>query len=456
MNGTTSSLNRVFFQGTPSVLLIRWFAFLILIGTLLLMLPWAHARDRVGPLDALFTSASAVCVTGLTVVDTGRDFTLFGQLVILLLIQLGGLGILTFAGLAFQMFGARMPVASESAIGDSLFQQSVAADLKSWLKSTVKITLLIEGAGAALLFFSLAPGGQLPHSAFSAAFHSVSAFCNAGFSLYSNNLCGLRENIPFVGTIMILIVLGGIGHIVLLEASRACKNYRRSEALPAPFRFSFHSRVAIRITVALILTGALGLGLFDWLDGRPTEGGFFAGSLFQSITARTAGFNTISISALPPASILLLICLMFIGGSPGSCAGGIKTTSFALALARIVAGIRNRKEVSLMGRALPDALISRAVALIGLALLWNAFGAMLLAVTEFGHASVADVLFEQTSAFGTVGLSTGITPHLTTIGRIWIVLTMFAGRIGPLTLAFSFVAPSRSNVSYPEGKVMIG
>ncbi|MFH0910764.1 MAG: potassium transporter TrkG [Planctomycetota bacterium] len=450
-------VGRRFFHVSPQGLLVQWFGALILAGTLLLMLPWSHASGRVGWLDAFFTATSAACVTGLVVKNTGGDFTPFGQCVILLLIQMGGLGIMTFAALAFRMVRSRFSLASQLALEESFVQRGLAAEFRRGFWQMIRLVAVIEALGAAALFAALLPGRGAIHALFSSCFHSVSAFCNAGFSLYSDNLAGLRENGPALGVVMLLIVLGGLGHPVLLELYQALPaGLTRRRHFAKPRRFSLHARVVLLVTGLLIAAGALGLFFF----GLPPEAGgggqALESSLFLSISSRTAGFNTISTGALPVPSILLLIFLMFVGGSPGSCAGGVKTTTWAVWLAHLRAGLKGEKEVRLLGRSLPDDLTARAGNVVSLGLLWNAAGVLLLALTEHPAVSLRDLFFEQISAFGTVGLSTGLTPHLTSFGRLWIIFTMFIGRIGPLTMVFAFVAQRAARIRHPEGRVMIG
>lgn len=442
---------RKFFQASPQRLLAGVFALAILAGALLLWLPCSHRAGQVGLMDALFTSTSAVCVTGLAVADTGNDFNLFGQLVILLLIQVGGLGIMTFAALAFELGGARMPLAQRAAVEDSFFQRDVASEFPRMFRRILFIVLAVELTGAALLFPAIVATHSLAHSVWSAAFHSVSAFCNAGFSLYSDSLSGFSGCHIFLTAVMTLIVLGGLGHVVLLEVYREMRRVFKRQPLRHPRRFSLHTRVVLIVSAALVVAGTALLALC----GCGTEG-WFAGALFQSISARTAGFNTVDLAALPLSSLMLLAMLMLIGGSPGSCAGGIKTTTFAIWLVRIRSALRGQEDVTILDRLIPRELVLRAVALVSLTVLWNVAGVVLLSWLQPEGTQLRDIVFEQVSAFGTVGLSTGLTAQLTSAARLWIILTMFVGRLGPLTLVFSFLTASRAKVGCPEGRVMIG
>lgn len=447
---------RVAIGMTPQSLLVSGFAVLILVGTLLLWLPIAHAQQSISLLDALFTATSAVCVTGLIVVDTGTDFTLFGQVVILLLIQAGGLGVMAFAAMAFDFLGRSLSLRAQSAFNESFFQMDAATGFRRRLLHIVKMVAGFEAVGALLLFLGFLQFHPPGRAAYTAVFHSISAFCNAGFSLYADSLIGFRASFMLISTVMLLIVLGGIGQPVLLELLE--RLLRRKPRVPRPQRFSLHTQVVLWSSGALIVAGCL----FLFATGlAPAEGSMWqrlSGALFQSVTARTAGFNTVDIGALPLASVLLICVLMFVGGSPGSCAGGVKTTTAVLWLAQFTSRIRGKKWPAVLGRHIPGELVRRASTLVGLAILWNLLGVLLLSITEGGAQStlLRDILFEQLSAFGTVGLSTGLTPELSVGGRLWIILTMFVGRVGPLCLVVWAFQQRTPGVRLPEGKVMIG
>uniref|UniRef100_A0A7V4LC69 ATPase n=1 Tax=Desulfobacca acetoxidans TaxID=60893 RepID=A0A7V4LC69_9BACT len=442
----------------PQILLLGGFAGVILAGTVLLRLPWSQTRGEVGWVDALFTATSAVCVTGLIVVDTATAFTRFGQTVIIMLIQVGGLGIMTFAALAYLMLGRRLSLASQAALQDAFFQQDLGIEFKRKFFQILFITATVELGGMALLFWGLwEHEGPTSQALFSALFHSISAFCNAGFSVYTDNLMRLRGSPVIIATVMGLIVVGGLGHMVLLELVQ--QGWRRLRGAPAgPRGLSTHTRVVLRTTMGLILGGWLGLLLFGLTRGETTWGLKLSTALFQSITARTAGFNTVDISLLPLASLMLLTLLMFIGGSPGSCAGGVKTTALAISLAEFRAKIRGEEQVVLLERRVPRPILERTMVLIRLSVLWNLAGVLLLLCSETGRPGVGlhDVLFEQISAFGTVGLSTGLTDKLSVPGRLWISLTMFVGRLGPLTIALGVLPAQPSRITYPQGRILIG
>lgn len=440
----------------PERFLAGTFAGLILVGTILLSLPVSQGPTRVGPLNAFFTATSAVCITGLVVVDTGQDYSRFGQTVIMILIQLGALGIMTFAALIIQIMGHKISYKSQAALHDIFYQKSAAAQLRQNLKWILMLTFLIEAAGAVAIFCVRPEGMEVGEGAFVAVFHAVSAFCNAGFSTYSGNMQDMVSNTGFLAAIALLVVCGGLGYTVILEiASRAWKRLRNR---PRPVVWSLNTRVVLMTSLVLILIGAFFLYL---LGMTPSESRWIPGlwhCLFQSISARTAGFNTVDLNRSPVPALLWLVFLMFVGGSPGSCAGGIKTTSLAIWAARLRARLRDQEDVTIGGRRIPVDLVRRTGLLIATAAMFNLVGLMVLAISEMGDPKVRleQILFEQVSAFGTVGLSTGITPSLTVVGKLWIILTMFVGRLGPLTVALVVMEHKADAVRLAEERLMIG
>ncbi len=348
----------------PQTLLIGGFAGIILVGTLLLLLPWSQTKGEVGFVDALFTSTSAVCVTGLVVVDTGTAYTLFGQTVIVALIQIGGLGIMTFAALAYLMLGRRLSLASQAALHDAFFQRDLGIEFRKKFFQILLITASIELIGFFLIFLALL-WRQAPAvpALFSAFFHSISAFCNAGFSIYKDNLIGLRDSPVIMATVMSLIVLGGLGHMVVFEVWHHGRNWFSRKHRSGPNPISTHSRVVLRTTLALITIGWLGIILLGQTPSEDTWGMKLSCALFQSVTARTAGFNTVDIGVMPLASLLLITLLMFIGGSPGSCAGGVKTTGLAITLAEFKAKLKGEEQVVILDRRVPKPLLDRTMVL---------------------------------------------------------------------------------------------
>lgn len=449
----------VVFLRVPQFLPIAGFLAVILIGSALLWLPWSHEPDAVSYLDALFTSTSAVCVTGLTTVNIANDFTVAGQVVIIVLIQIGGLGVMTYAAMVLTLLRRRMSLRTQAALHASLFQTDAARDFKRIFRRIVVITLSLEAIGAVVLFLTLLPSTPSASAAWSAVFHSISAFCNAGFSILPGNLVEMRSNHVFLAVVAILIILGGLGFMVLRELLDAGRGTLARRERLGPRRFTLHTSVVLRSSLVLIVGGAVLMLLFGMTSGEGTWGERTAGALFQSISARTCGFNTIDVGALPLASLLILALLMFVGGSPASCAGGIKTTSIAVLFARLRSHLTGEEEVRLGGRRIGRDLVRSVGLLLTLAVFWNLVGLLVLGHVERGRPGVElqHLLFEQISAFGTVGLSTNsTTAGLSVAGKIWIMATMYVGRLGPLTLVSLAIHHKKKGVTFPEGKVMIG
>ncbi len=443
----------------PQVIPVVGFLVVILVGSLLLWLPWSHQAHAVGYLNALFTSTSAVCVTGLTTVSTASDYSVAGQVVILILIQIGGLGVMTYAAMAVTLFRRRMSLRARAALHDSLFQNDAARDFKRRFWQIVSVTLALEMIGTLILFLAMLPSTGSGSAAWSAVFHSISAFCNAGFSILPNNLADIRGNHLFMTVIALLIVVGGLGFTVLHEVFVDMIRMLRKRDRLRPKRFSLHTSLVLRMSVLLIVGGAGLTLLFGLTAGESTWGERISAALFQSVSARTAGFNSVDVGALPLASLLAIIGLMFVGGSPASCAGGIKTSTLAVLMARLRSYFSGRENPHLMGRMLSRDVVRSAELLLALATIWNLAGLLVLAQTEAGRTDIGfqNLFFEQISAFGTVGLSTSTTTAgLSTAGKLWIIATMYVGRLGPLALASLALYRRPTRVGLPEGKVMIG
>ncbi len=432
----------------PAQILALSFLVAITIGTILLSLPLATAQGQRLPLiDALFTATSATCVTGLKVVDTGSYFSLFGQLVILVLIQFGGLGIMTMATLFGLMIGRRLGLRERMVVQEAL-KHSTLGGIRVLLRYVIILTLSIEGLGALFLYLRWR-GAGIAHPGYCAIFHAISGFCNAGFSLFKDSLVGYRSDPAINITMLLLIILGGLGFIVLTDLRR----YRpgREETL------SLHTKVVLTTTFFLIV---LSIPLIFLLERNNTlstlpQGGKILGAAFQSITPRTAGFNTLEIGSMREGSLFLLMLLMFIGASPGSTGGGIKTSTFGVFLVTILAFFRGKKEITFFKRTISHKVTREILTVITLALGLVILATFLLLITE--GKEFIKVLFEVFSAFGTVGLSTGITDMLSKLGRIIITVTMFAGRIGPLTIAVAMGQREYAPLyKYPEERVMIG
>lgn len=447
------------FKFTPAQVLVLGFAGLILAGSLLLMLPIAHESGKpFSFVDALFTATSAVCVTGLIVADTATQFTTFGELVILGLIQAGGLGIMTLSALMLLLMGRRITLQERLLMQEALGSFSIAGVVRL-TRNIIFTTLAIEGIGALLLSLYWLPKFPLRQALYWGFYHAVSAFNNAGFDVTTASLRPFAKD-PFVLLIIgLLITLGGIGFPVMEEVWRV----RRWEKL------SVHSRLVIKVTLGIIGIGTLLFLATEWTNLRTFAPlpwyHKIANAWFAAVTPRTAGFESVMTGALRDVSLLITIAIMFIGASPGGTGGGIKTTTFSMIMLTVRATATGKETVEFMGRRFAKDLIDKSVAItaIAMALVLTVTG--LLLVTEVkaledpnNPITFVKVLFEVVSAFGTVGLTAGLTPLLTVPGKLLITLTMFIGRVGPLTMAVALAKRkfSRSPVHYPEDRVMIG
>lgn len=404
-------------------------------------------------MDALFTSCSAICVTGLTVQDTATYFTPFGQTIILILFQLGGLGIMTFSTLILLVAGKKISIQDKIIIQKG-YHHTSAMNVKSLVRTIFIYTFAIECTGTLLLFLcwhKKLPGLQ---GVFHSLFHAVSAFCNAGFSLFRNSFASFRGDLGTNIILILLIVLGGLGFLVLSEGIHIFSGILRRRKI----KISLHSKMVWVVTSFLIF---FPLTLFLLIEWNNSLRGFsikekILSSLFQVITPRTAGFNTMDLNTLGFSTVFLLILLMFIGASPGSTGGGIKTNTFGVIFAFMKSKIAGRESVSLFFRTLPMELIMRAFTLVTLSIGLIFISSFVLFLTQYGM-SMKEIFFEVFSAFGTVGLSLGVSPKLTSAGKAVIVITMFIGRIGPLTLLYAFSREKAlGKFEYVEENVMIG
>ena len=459
---------------SPTRTLIATFLVLILSGAGLLMLPRASATENVTFVDALFTATSATCVTGLIVKDTGSDFSLMGQLIILSLIQFGGLGIVVFGAVFALLLGQALSLRERVAMQDLLSARTLGR-ISNMIAFIFFGTLLIEAIGAVSLFgmWNNAPGwiGNVHQQIFCSIFHSISAFCNAGFSLFSDSFVGYNKSPQVYSVVCPLIILGGLGFgvlydLVTIAADRIKRFFKRRFGkrqrllMKAPIRMRLQTKIVLSVSALLIVLGMLAVLVFERYApaGNPSESPGVLGAFFQSVTARTAGFNTINVSAMSTSSKFILILLMFIGGSPGSTAGGIKTVTLAVVVMTAIAALRKRQEVEMFKRSVRIVVVGRAitVTLLFVAVLFTA--TLVLSITENANGfSMSDIFFEAGSALGTVGLTTGITPSLTTAGKWIIIIVMLIGRLGPLTLlaALTFnVKPARYN--YPDEAIIVG
>lgn len=438
----------------PTQIIVIGFAIVILVGAILLLLPIATKNgESAGIIDALFTSTSAVCVTGLVVRDTGTYWSSFGQVVILLLIQIGGLGFMT-VGTLFAFAIRKKITFRERLIMQEALNQFKLSGIVRITKNILIVTFSIETIGALFLSIKFIPIYGVKDGILFSFFHSISAFCNAGFDIVGN----FKSLTPFVNdalinlVVILLIILGGLGFTVIMELLQK-RNFSK---------LSLHSKMVLKITFILILIGFIGIFVLEYSNpftlGQYDFKDKILPSLFHGVTPRTAGFNTLDTGKLTTASVFLTIVLMFIGGSSGSTAGGVKTTTIGVTIMMIYAIIRGKEDTEAYGKKIPMEIIKKSVAIIGLAMGLIIIVTMILSITEVDH-SFKEILFEAVSAFGTVGLSLGITSSLTNFGKIIISLTMFFGRVGPLTI-FLALAYRRGNVKrlvrYPEEKVIVG
>lgn len=454
----------------PAQTISASFALMILVGALLLNLPIA-SRDgqSVGFLNALFTATSANCVTGLVVVDTASHWTAFGKVVILLLIQFGGLGLVSILTVSMVLLRRRVKLESRLAV-QATFNQENLGGMVRLVRRVVQVTLLCEGLGAVLLTAGFALGSPripLGRAVVLGIFQSISSFCNAGFDIIGPaSLLPYQSNWFILLVVMGLIVGGGLGFTVwgeLLETPRLKKNRRLSKRWA---HLSLHSKIVLLITGVLLVGAMMLFLLFEW--GNPGTLGPMSGgtkllsAMFQSVTLRTCGYASIDQGKLTEASQLLSSLLMIVGGSPASTAGGIKTVTLGVIAIAMVSGLRGRETLSAMERRLPLDLLQKALTVTGALLFIVLTTTFILSFTERQIAmphTLLDLFFEASSAAGTVGVSTGITPHLSTGGKVALTLCMYMGRLGPVTVAMALQVRQRRNtdtVSYPQERVIIG
>ncbi|MDQ0339714.1 trk system potassium uptake protein TrkH [Caldalkalibacillus uzonensis] len=437
---------------SPHQTMILGFAVVIFIGAVLLVLPISSATSQsIGWLDALFTSTSAVCVTGLVVLDTGSDFSVFGQLVIMLLIQVGGLGFMTFGVIFAIMLGKKISLKNRLLIREST--KSISSI--SVVRLAVGIMIIafgLELIAATILTLRWAGEFGWQEAVYQAAFHSVSAFNNAGFSLWPDSLSQYVGD-PVVNlTISALFIIGGLGFTVLVDIYEKRK-WRQ---------LTLHSKVVILTSSILTLSGFIVIFIMESFNpqtfGHLSLAERLWASFFQAVTPRTAGFNTIDTGAMMSTSLLFTIFLMFVGASTGSTGGGIKTNTFAVLIMTLRSVVKGEEEVTVLKRRISDNLVFQALAVIILSFGIVLLVSLLLTITEHtAQYDFLEILFEATSAFGTVGLSMGVTGELSPLGKLIVIATMFIGRLGPLTFAFALaLRPTKSKIRYPEDKILIG
>jgi trk system potassium uptake protein TrkH len=431
----------------PPGLLALMYLVLIQVGMLLLMLPVSH-HGEVGWLEALFTSTSAVTVTGLVVVDTGSAYTVFGQAVVAFLIQMGGLGLMTFAVLLLSVIGIPIGMPSRVILREDLNQSSMSnLVVLVWL--IVRIAVVVEAAGAALLAIVFVPEFGWAEGLWQAVFHSISAFNNAGFSLFPDSLSGYVAD-PLVNVVITsMFILSGLGFVVVGDVLRQ-RRWRR---------LTLHTRLMLVGTISLIGWAVATFALLEWtnpdtLGAMETTAGKLWASWFQGVTPRTAGFNSIDTAAMRDETALLTISLMLVGGGSTSTAGGIKVTTFIVLILATLAFFRRRSQLHAFGRSIGPDEIMKVLALTMISMLVVMVSLFLLILVEEGE--FLTLAFEIASAFGTVGLSMGATGELGPQGAFVVMAVMFLGRVGPLTLGFFLATRSRPRVRYPEGQIHLG
>jgi trk system potassium uptake protein TrkH len=461
----------------PSRILVMSFIVIILIGTFFLSLPIAVNEGRgISVLTALFTATSAVSVTGLSLVDVSTVFSPFGKAVILILIQLGGLGIMTFSTLVFTLIGKQISYQERKILKEDLNTYTIGGIVK-FLKRIVLIVAGIEIIGAVFLTLGFSGTMPLKKAMIYGIFHSVSAFCNAGFSLFSDSIIRYSSNITVTFTIAILVSLGGIGFAVINSTINYCKTGKKT--------YNLTSKLALYISFFLTFGGTIVFFIFE-RSNPGTIGNMgiidaLNNSFFQSVTTRTAGFNSIPMENLRPSTLFLFLILMFIGASPGSTGGGLKTTTFGIIMFYVLVILRNEKDLVISNRRVPWEVLHRAMAILIISLLYITVVVFLILMTNemtsikdladavlqgslqgsaavtANHLTLDKVIFEVISAFATVGVSQGITADLNIFGRILLTVTMLIGRVGPLTfmLAFSEKIKVRS-YRYPQENILIG
>jgi trk system potassium uptake protein len=441
----------------PSIIIVVSFFSLILIGTLLLLLPKATAFPGISFVDALFVSTSAVCVTGLTVVDVSNVFTLTGHVIIMLLIQSGGLGIMTLTTFLLFFLGSRTQLKEYITI-QSIISEDNLGKIRNTIITIISFTFIIELLGGFGIFYSVDPslfhgtGDQI----FFSAFHSISAFCNAGFTTTYNNLNNpvLQFNYGALITIMVLISLGGLGFPVLLNLFKYIISIGRKNRVKN--RINLHTRLVLICSLVLVLAGTIFILILEYSGSMAnlTLDQKILTSLFHSVSARTAGFNTIYLEQLAVPTVFIIMILMWIGASPASTGGGIKTTTISIAIINIIATLNGRNKSEIFKKQISDLSITKAFSIIILSIFYLLIAMFVLLLSE--NFKFEDIAFELVSAFGTVGLSRGITPSLSITGKIVIILSMFIGRVGIMTFLLIMIKKKNyGNYSYTQENILI-
>ena len=432
-------------KNKPQKLLLLSFLSVIFTGSLLLYLPISH-NGNLTYTNALFTSTSAVCVTGLSVIDISSKLTVFGKIILLLLIQIGGLGLMSIIGIIIWGLKSRISLSNQTALQYSFLQKTPRFSLKEFILFLFKYTFIIEITGTIFLMI-FSQDSTFSKKFFYSLFHSVSAFCNAGFSLYPDSLARYHNNTGYSLTVSFLIITGGLGFLVVFEIISALRNRFVKHKKKYHYFLSLNSWLVLTVTLILIITGTI---IFYILEPITLTEAFF-----QSVTTRTAGFNTIDLTKLSHESKFITMVLMFIGGSPGSTAGGIKTTTFAVLFLIAFMANNNFQNITIRKRRIPNDIVYQALVIFLLYIVFLFFSVMILL---YIHPDIyfLDIIFEAVSALGTVGLSLGVTAKLVFYSKIMIIIIMFVGRVGP-TLIFSILINTNDkNKKYAQEKILIG
>lgn len=440
---------------TPQLISLG-FAAVIFGGALLLMLPISSRQGVVTPfIDALFTATSATCVTGLTTVNTAEHWTPFGQFIILIMIETGGLGFMSLPVFFFMIAKKKINLRTRMLLKDSLNLEQMNGGV-NLMRYILLTSVIIQGLGALALSFSFIPRYGWAKGSWFSIFHSVSSFCNAGFDLLGDSLAGDQQDIWLLFVVMILIIAGGLGFLVWYDIMQ----YRQRK------RLSIHSKIALIMTGSLLLLGTLGFYLTEHNGESLVVGNWVQrlfNTMFMAVTPRTAGYYSVNYFEMSHAGLILTIVLMYIGGTSGSTAGGLKTTTFGVLLIQMKSILKGRNQAEFSGRTIPAGAIFRALTLFFITLSLCIFTTMILSVTEkipdVDGLGLEYIVFEVVSAFGTVGLTMGLTPELSMVGKVIIIALMFIGRVGIMTVLFSLIAKARQqeqHFKYPEESVLIG
>jgi trk system potassium uptake protein TrkH len=450
--GTSSFLFRL--KLAPAQVVLLSFGGWILLGSLILILPVSAAQGKtITFIDAFFMATSATCVTGLSSISLPDEFSIFGQIVMLILAQVGGLGIMTLSSSLAVIMGKNLEM-REQVIMQDVLDASGSFELLGLIVDIIRYTFIIEFVGAIILSIGFYQDGfEIGQSVYFGFYHSIMAFCNAGYALFNNNLEDFKFSPLISLTIAFLIIMGGIGFSVMKDIVTTFKAKRSYKSL------SVHSKIVLSVNTLLLIMGTTYLFFGEFLHAFQDMTIFqrLQVSFFQSVTPRTAGFNTINLNSLHPHSLYMMILLMFIGASPGSTGGGVKTTTFAILLQSVTATLKGKFDVEFFERKVSSAIVVKSIAIFIISLIVVSVGILIMMRIEPDKSFLA-LFFEVISAFGTVGLSLGITPFLTVLGKLTLVVMMFIGRVGPLTLVLAVgsrvIMPNK--VEYPEGKILIG